>query len=105
MIRRPPRSTLFPYTTLFPIYGCHPAELGHVGGLRVGRLGLLGAVVDPDVDPGAVLALRDDGCRDEAGDGGGDGGGGGGAAGGGLVLLAGVDAGVDELDEVLAHGG
>src|SRR3712207_9423675 len=89
MIRRPPRSTLFPYTTLFPIYGCHPAELGHVGGLRVGRLGLLDAVVDPDVGPGAVLALRDDGCRDEAGDGGGDGGDGAGAAGQELLLQIG----------------
>src|SRR5258708_18613611 len=29
MIRRPPRSTLFPYTTLFRSRGCH---LGQVGG-------------------------------------------------------------------------
>src|SRR5258708_19693891 len=35
MIRRPPRSTLFPYTTLFRSSGCtsiHPcARLGHLG--------------------------------------------------------------------------
>src|SRR2546426_3791409 len=33
MIRRPPRSTLFPYTTLFRSHGAHPfglrLELGH----------------------------------------------------------------------------
>src|SRR5262245_62415053 len=26
MIRRPPRSTLFPYTTLFRSYGCYPSD-------------------------------------------------------------------------------
>src|SRR5688500_2412579 len=84
--------------------GRHPAELGHVGGLGVGRLGLLDAVVDPDVGPQAVLASRDDGRGHEAGDGGGDGGDGAGPAGEELVLLAVVDADVDELDEVLLHG-
>src|SRR2546430_4898597 len=34
MIRRPPRSTLFPYTTLF-------RSLGGLGGARDGELGLL----------------------------------------------------------------
>src|SRR2546430_6907474 len=27
MIRRPPRSTLFPYTTLFRSYRCHPQDV------------------------------------------------------------------------------
>src|SRR5438034_4305559 len=31
MIRRPPRSTLFPYTTLFRSVDGHPAELVHAG--------------------------------------------------------------------------
>src|SRR3712207_8401818 len=33
MIRRPPRSTLFPYTTLFRSYGC---AIGEVGGKLYG---------------------------------------------------------------------
>src|SRR2546430_12628389 len=35
MIRRPPRSTLFPYTTLFR---SHHARAHHLGGLRLQRL-------------------------------------------------------------------
>src|SRR2546430_2551723 len=31
MIRRPPRSTLFPYTTLFRSFFAHPGFLAHVG--------------------------------------------------------------------------
>src|SRR3712207_7203169 len=34
MIRRPPRSTLFPYTTLFPISGAHPQR--KLGGHELG---------------------------------------------------------------------
>src|SRR5260221_12945619 len=34
MIRRPPRSTLFPYTTLFRSGVGHGAELDHGGGCR-----------------------------------------------------------------------
>src|SRR2546430_11132724 len=36
MIRRPPRSTLFPYTTLFRSHLLDPLPLGHAH-LRVGR--------------------------------------------------------------------
>src|SRR2546422_8238559 len=36
MIRRPPRSTLFPYTTLFRSYGNLPAALGHVVAVIIG---------------------------------------------------------------------
>src|SRR3712207_8511244 len=36
MIRRPPRSTLFPYTTLFRSRALSAAR-GHVGGVRVRR--------------------------------------------------------------------
>src|SRR2546426_1824399 len=32
MIRRPPRSTLFPYTTLFRSRGCRAVLLRHLGG-------------------------------------------------------------------------
>src|SRR2546427_1855987 len=53
MIRRPPRSTLFPYTTLFRSHGAAALAVGHIGelldhgqevALRAGGLGgLLGA--------------------------------------------------------------
>src|SRR3712207_9535101 len=33
MIRRPPRSTLFPYTTLFRSSSCKPRGLGHDRGI------------------------------------------------------------------------
>src|SRR2546425_9575187 len=36
MIRRPPRSTLFPYTTLFRSLVPHGARDGHGGALRLG---------------------------------------------------------------------
>src|SRR3712207_7122401 len=36
MIRRPPRSTLFPYTTLFRSDLARPLEHHHVRGVRVG---------------------------------------------------------------------
>src|SRR3712207_7396358 len=36
MIRRPPRSTLFPYTTLFRSYRCEAGELAHAGEAAVG---------------------------------------------------------------------
>src|SRR3712207_8434784 len=35
MIRRPPRSTLFPYTTLFRSAGQHLLDDGHQGGVGV----------------------------------------------------------------------
>src|SRR6266403_5460820 len=34
MIRRPPRSTLFPYTTLFRSIGAVPVAHGHLGALH-----------------------------------------------------------------------
>src|SRR2546425_8671028 len=39
MIRRPPRSTLFPYTTLFRSGQQRDAEALHVGGIFVGEVG------------------------------------------------------------------
>src|SRR2546430_12139290 len=43
MIRRPPRSTLFPYTTLFRSQYVQPAAVGHADdGLVQVRLGRLG---------------------------------------------------------------
>src|SRR5713226_9831499 len=37
MIRRPPRSTLFPYTTLFRSRRCHPACSASAGEHRLGH--------------------------------------------------------------------
>src|SRR2546428_9474041 len=42
MIRRPPRSTLFPYTTLFRSHG----DLGPLAGFPGRRADLYGAIVD-----------------------------------------------------------
>src|SRR3712207_7154526 len=42
MIRRPPRSTLFPYTTLFRSFEVHEVGVAHV--LRAERAGLRGAI-------------------------------------------------------------
>src|SRR2546426_8013162 len=36
MIRRPPRSTLFPYTTLFRSHPAHAVDLGGLVGVHVG---------------------------------------------------------------------
>src|SRR3712207_7307066 len=47
MIRRPPRSTLFPYTTLFRSADLHGADVGDVLPLDLRRPGLL-------AEPGAV---------------------------------------------------
>src|SRR2546421_8403017 len=57
MIRRPPRSTLFPYTTLFR--SDDQLSLGAVGddGARRGVHDLGVVVVLPDVDPGARRAV------------------------------------------------
>src|SRR5258705_10215103 len=54
MIRRPPRSTLFPYTTLFRSFPHRPAELLH-GGLLVGRDHLAGH--DLSHPPGGRIAF------------------------------------------------
>src|SRR2546430_5817622 len=51
MIRRPPRSTLFPYTTLFRSVAVQPA--GGEGGWRVGLRER--AAVDHERDPGCAL--------------------------------------------------
>src|SRR6266508_6700378 len=50
MIRRPPRSTLFPYTTLFRSGDPGPDRIGAGGGGRPGVVGAAGA--DRAVDPG-----------------------------------------------------
>src|SRR3712207_7111323 len=43
MIRRPPRSTLFPYTTLFrsnaPLHSLHTACASHMSGIAAGETG------------------------------------------------------------------
>src|SRR3712207_7567777 len=55
MIRRPPRSTLFPYTTLFRSYKCHSAGSEKLkGGLYVdSKQGLLkGGKAGPALVPG-----------------------------------------------------
>src|SRR5262245_65313977 len=55
MIRRPPRSTLFPYTTLFR---SRLEITGDVAAVRVGRRGL-------SRQPDGAPALGDDGWRSE----------------------------------------
>src|SRR5438067_4856337 len=53
MLRRPPRSTLFPYTTLFRSLGDAGGERGAVGGGVAQRVGVL----EPEVDAvGGVFA-------------------------------------------------
>src|SRR3712207_6942246 len=44
MIRRPPRSTLFPYTTLFRSRGVRVVDLGLLGGLHAEERGEVGAL-------------------------------------------------------------
>src|SRR5256886_12918694 len=72
MIRRPPRSTLFPYTTLFRSRGClqqcpslhrtprRPARLRGPGGpAKRGRgVDLLTARVSDDLDPRLLMRAR-----------------------------------------------
>src|SRR5256885_10808997 len=51
MIRRPPRSTLFPYTTLFRSAALHVARWGRASGRRLfAFIVLLGAVVSAVLD-------------------------------------------------------
>src|SRR3712207_7852101 len=52
MIRRPPRSTLFPYTTLFRSAGVGPGA-GTVGGNRAGGTGAIGGAGGNDSGGGA----------------------------------------------------
>src|SRR3712207_8907678 len=57
MIRRPPRSTLFPYTTLFRSRG-HPAfTAGLWGGLAATIVGALGNDPGPVIFAGGFLCL------------------------------------------------
>src|SRR3712207_8174955 len=57
MIRRPPRSTLFPYTTLFRSLGAEPRGQPH-DQVELGRGAALGRlVVDVDLDRPDVPAL------------------------------------------------
>src|SRR3989454_2535030 len=63
MIRRPPRSTLFPYTTLFRSHGI----LSRVANMKIRSLGLIflifpiGAFVEPDEDELRALPRRERG--------------------------------------------
>src|SRR3712207_7521330 len=58
MIRRPPRSTLFPYTTLFRSHGARRRR--HGGGLRARRAGdaLVRGGTDPFRAAGRLAATR-----------------------------------------------
>src|SRR5256885_16833027 len=65
MIRRPPRSTLFPYTTLFRSALVGPEGLGHtLGGDRVpegrGQLDHVDPVGAADLDPAVAELPRSD---------------------------------------------
>src|SRR3712207_7469910 len=58
MIRRPPRSTLFPYTTLFRSFDVD-IQVADVGGPSAGlmlTLGILDVVGDEDLTGGTVVA-------------------------------------------------
>src|SRR3712207_8209286 len=66
MIRRPPRSTLFPYTTLFRSVHLDPLREGVVGALPVGALvavvDVSGRVVLGEAARGGGLARREVGA-------------------------------------------
>src|SRR3712207_9149163 len=47
MIRRPPRSTLFPYTTLFRSYKLDPAIAGPIDDPQRSERGQIAALVEP----------------------------------------------------------
>src|SRR2546425_5973022 len=56
MIRRPPRSTLFPYTTLFRSVDEHVMEVLYFGWKR-------GGPDDPGTEPGMIRWFAPDGVR------------------------------------------
>src|SRR3712207_9550608 len=58
MIRRPPRSTLFPYTTLFRSVEVRHVRLQGVARLVLGRGNLGGEEVEERLEVGPVLAGR-----------------------------------------------
>src|SRR3712207_8739870 len=65
MIRRPPRSTLFPYTTLFRSHGApppHPRQVAEVAHQRAPVLGgdRLGMELQAPQGPRAMLEPHDD---------------------------------------------
>src|SRR3712207_9530906 len=70
MIRRPPRSTLFPYTTLFrsaehllqALGSCLMSGLANIAAARGIKLGEVTARVEGDIDLRGILGL-DDGVR------------------------------------------
>src|SRR2546426_1561637 len=57
MIRRPPRSTLFPYTTLFRSLGVVARDRHHESEVRLDQL-LLGLLVALVLAPGELALLR-----------------------------------------------
>src|SRR2546429_6087743 len=58
MIRRPPRSTLFPYTTLFRSQGLRP--VGDLGGKQ--GAGVVALAQEPALPEGVVGILDGQGC-------------------------------------------
>src|SRR5256885_8852613 len=60
MIRRPPRSTLFPYTTLFPIYAeSMKALAGHMGTTKFARWSMPGSEFPPHWDAAIQRELQE----------------------------------------------
>src|SRR3712207_7009277 len=65
MIRRPPRSTLFPYTTLFRSHDDHdPLEWLCGRGQRPHRLERSRALSQPEDEPSTDQAPQEDGARE-----------------------------------------
>src|SRR2546430_13689301 len=55
MIRRPPRSTLFPYTTLFRSHGLEGIGIDGEGGVRAVLCRAVPAGAEPDRDRGVAM--------------------------------------------------
>src|SRR3712207_7884798 len=64
MIRRPPRSTLFPYTTLFRSRGAREGRVEDARGAHL-REGVLGGVATPDEPPESKAGSAGPAARSE----------------------------------------
>src|SRR3712207_8771032 len=58
MIRRPPRSTLFPYTTLFRSIGCEVDDEGIIQVDKEFATSVPGVYAAGDITPGTRLVIR-----------------------------------------------